>query len=73
MEGVVEAAEALAGRGLRGDRYADRRGTFSMGGPGGGYEITLIAAEALAELDEPLDGRGRPAQRGHGRRRISTG
>ena len=26
---AVEAAEALAGRGLRGDRYADRRGTFS--------------------------------------------
>jgi MOSC domain-containing protein YiiM len=50
---TVEAAEALAGRGLRGDRYADGRGTFSAPGSNG-HDITLIAAEALAALDEPL-------------------
>jgi hypothetical protein len=40
----VEAAEAVAGRGLVGDRYGEGRGTFS--GPRG-YELTLVAAEAL--------------------------
>jgi MOSC domain-containing protein YiiM len=51
---AVDAAEALAGHGLRGDRYADGRGTFGTPGSNG-HEITLIAAEALAALDEPLD------------------
>jgi MOSC domain-containing protein YiiM len=51
---AVTAAEAIAGRGLRGDRYAAGRGTFGRDG-GLGHEITLIAAEALAALDEPLD------------------
>jgi MOSC domain-containing protein YiiM len=46
---AVEAADAVAGRGLRGDRYFDGRGTF--GGPGAqGHEITLIEQEALDEL-----------------------
>jgi hypothetical protein len=47
---AVTAAEAIAGRGLRGDRYAAGRGTFGRDG-GLGHEITLIAAEALAALD----------------------
>ncbi|MEK6711836.1 MAG: MOSC domain-containing protein [Nitrospinota bacterium] len=38
-------AEALAGRGLRGDRYAEGAGTHSSADPG--CQITLIAAEAL--------------------------
>ena len=42
----VDAAEALAGNGLAGDRYADDRGTFH--GPRG-YQVTLVAAEALDE------------------------
>jgi len=46
--GRVEAAEAVAGRGLEGDRYYDRQGTFS--GTGRGYELTLIEAEALDAL-----------------------
>ena len=37
--------------------------------PGGGYEITLIAAEALAERRRAARRRGRAAQRGDGRRR----
>lgn len=44
----VDAAEALAGRGLAGDRYAAGRGTFS--GPGRGYELTLVEAEVLDEI-----------------------
>ena len=44
----VDAADALAGRGLRGDRYAEGAGTFS--GSGRGYELTLIEAEALDAL-----------------------
>jgi MOSC domain-containing protein YiiM len=46
---AVERAEAVAGRGLRGDRYFDGLGTF--GGPGAaGHELTLIEQEALDEL-----------------------
>jgi hypothetical protein len=45
----VDSAVAIAGRGLEGDRYAAGRGTFS--GPGRGYELTLVEAETLAELD----------------------
>ena len=44
----VEEAEAVAGRGLTGDRYAAGRGTFSGRGRGG--ELTLIEAEALEAL-----------------------
>lgn len=45
----VESVLAIAGRGLEGDRYWAGRGTFS--GPGRGYELTLVEAETLAELD----------------------
>lgn len=46
---VVSTAEAVAGRGLRGDRYERGAGTFSD--PGGrGYDLTLVEAEALEEL-----------------------
>jgi hypothetical protein len=41
----IDRALALAGRGLEGDRYATGHGTFS--GPGRGYQLTLIEAEAL--------------------------
>lgn len=44
----VGEAQAVAGRGLSGDRYADRAGTFS--GSGRGYELTLIEAESLGGL-----------------------
>ena len=45
----VDASVALPGRGLSGDRYAQGKGTFS--GPGRGYELTLIEAEVLAEIE----------------------
>lgn len=44
----VSTAEAIAGRGLRGDRYADGRGTFASGRPGSA--LTLVEAEVLDEL-----------------------
>jgi len=45
----VDEVVAIAGRGLEGDRYAVGQGTFS--GPGRGYELTLIEAEVLGEID----------------------
>lgn len=45
----VKSVVAIAGRGLDGDRYAAGRGTFS--GPGRGYQLTLVEAETLDELD----------------------
>jgi hypothetical protein len=49
----VEQAEAVAGRGLEGDRYYDGRGTFS--GPGHGYQLTLVEAEILDSIDLPWE------------------
>lgn len=45
----VDAALALPGRGLLGDRYERGQGTFSA--PGRGYELTLVEAEVLAEIE----------------------
>ena len=45
----VDAAVALPGRGLAGDRYADGQGTFSAAGRG--YELTLVQAEVLDEIE----------------------
>jgi hypothetical protein len=48
---LLEVAQARAGRGLDGDRYAEGAGTFSSrAGRRPGYDLTLIAAEALAGL-----------------------
>lgn len=49
----VDSAEAVAGRGLAGDRYCDGHGTFS--GRGRGYELTLVEAEALDAVDLPWE------------------
>jgi MOSC domain len=46
----VDGAVARAGRGLQGDRYFDERGTFSNV-HGRGYDLTLIEAEVLDDLD----------------------
>jgi hypothetical protein len=45
----VTTAEAVEGRGLLGDRYERKAGTFSNP-KGGGYDLTLVEAEALEEL-----------------------
>jgi hypothetical protein len=48
---LLEVAQARAGRGLGGDRYAAGAGTFSpRTGRRPGYDLTLIAAEVLDEL-----------------------
>ena len=44
----VETVRAVAGRGLAGDRYARGEGSFSRW-PGPARDLTLIAAEALAD------------------------
>ncbi len=46
---VAPSAEAVAGRGLRGDRYERGEGTFSNP-EGRGYDLTLVEAEALERL-----------------------
>ena len=45
----LQTVEAIAGQGLEGDRYAEGRGTFS--GRGRGYELTLVEAEALEDVE----------------------
>jgi MOSC domain-containing protein YiiM len=50
----VPVASAIAGRGLAGDRYAERAGTFTPARPGrNGYDLTLIQAEVLDDLVLP--------------------
>jgi MOSC domain len=46
---AVSSAEAVEGCGLLGDRYERKAGTFSNP-KGGGYDLTLVEAEALEEL-----------------------
>jgi MOSC domain-containing protein YiiM len=50
----LEQARALAGRGLDGDRYAAKAGTFTPASDTArGYDLTLIEAEVLDELSLP--------------------
>jgi hypothetical protein len=49
----VDDVVAVAGRGLEGDRYEAGRGTF--GGPGRGYELTLVESEVLDDLGLPWE------------------
>ena len=46
---TVAEVRAIAGRGLEGDRYFHKVGTYSNH-PGSGREVTLIEAEALEAL-----------------------
>lgn len=60
----VERATARAGRGLEGDRYHARRGTFTDVN-GRGHDLTLVAAEALGALElTPEDARRNVVTRG---------
>ena len=56
----VERAVARSGRGLKGDRYFDQRGTFSNV-HGRGYDLTLIEGEVLDTLELP-EGRLAPEE-----------
>jgi hypothetical protein len=67
---AIETAEAVPGRGLRGDRYFEGRGTFGSSGDSG-HELTLIEAEALEALAaesgiavDPADARRNVVTRG---------
>ena len=64
----LEGAMARAGRGLRGDRYFDQRGTFSDAHDRG-HDLTLMEGEVLDDV--VLPGGGRLAA-GDARRNIIT-
>lgn len=64
----IDAARAVPGRGLEGDRYFDHRGSFSRW-PGPHRDLTLIAEEALDEMVQEADVRLAPAQ---SRRNVLT-
>jgi len=50
----VDRAKALAGRGLDGDRYAAKAGTFTPASDTArGYDLTLVEAEVLDQLSLP--------------------
>jgi hypothetical protein len=63
---TVQTAEAVPGRGLRGDRYEAGRGTFPSGRPGSA--LTLVDAAVLEELAvaraAPIDHRRNVVVRG---------
>jgi MOSC domain-containing protein YiiM len=51
---LVPEVQAAAGRGLVGDRYAAKAGTFTpVQGGGRGYDLTLVEAEVLDDLVLP--------------------
>jgi MOSC domain-containing protein len=55
---LVDQAHARAGRGLDGDRYAAKAGTFtSANDTARGYDLTLIEAEVLDDLTLPDGGK----------------
>ena len=64
LPAAVDAAEAVAGRGLVGDRYFEQAGTFSPDG-GTGRDLTLADAAALADAGvSPLEARRNIVVRG---------
>ena len=64
----VNSVRAEPGRGLEGDRYHARAGTYSeKGGPG--REVTLIASEAIEALEAEFGVKLAPGQ---SRRNITT-
>jgi len=50
-----DSVEAVAGRGLRGDRYFENEGTFSAPEETKRRDVTLIEAEALEQAEEEYD------------------
>jgi hypothetical protein len=59
---AVEAAMAIAGQGLEGDRYAAGAGTFASGRPGSA--LTLVDADVLDSFVRELDHRRNVVVRG---------
>jgi hypothetical protein len=52
---AVDRVEAVAGRGLRGDRYFDDAGTFSASADDLARDLTLIERETLAAVERDYD------------------
>lgn len=50
-----DRVEAVAGRGLRGDRYFEETGTFSQSDRDAPRDLTLIEAESLAAIERDYD------------------
>jgi MOSC domain-containing protein YiiM len=46
----LDTAHLVAGRGIEGDRYFDRAGTFSPDGPSPDHELTLVAKEEVTRF-----------------------
>ena len=65
---TVDAAKAVAGKGLEGDRYFSGEGTFSSE-PGQGRHVTLVECEAVDALNAKLGSAFAP---GEMRRNIAT-
>ena len=68
----TETVEAIAGKGLRGDRYFDDAGTWSEAGPEGRdirRDVTLFEAEALRVVARDHDIQLDPADH---RRNVTT-
>ena len=65
---TLQRVQAVAGRGLEGDRYFSELGTYSNN-PGTGRQVTLIESEALQALKRDYGVRIEPAQ---ARRNIVT-
>lgn len=63
-----ESVEAVAGKGLRGDRYFDAEGTFSNA-EAGGNELTLVEREAIEAIEREADIELAP---GEHRRNLTT-
>jgi MOSC domain-containing protein YiiM len=68
MESLAEV-RALAGRGLEGDRYFNKEGTFSANENATGREVTLIESEAIEALERDY---GVKIDRKDARRNIVT-
>jgi MOSC domain-containing protein YiiM len=64
----IASAQVVAGKGLGGDRYHDKRGTYSNH-PGCGREVTLIEIEAVEALKRD---HGVAIEPGQTRRNIVT-
>ena len=65
----LERAQLVAGRGIEGDRYFERAGTFSPEAPSPDHELTLIAAEEVARF---LEATGLEIRAGDLRRNLLT-
>ena len=63
-----DSVEAVPGKGLRGDRYFDARGTFS-GAEAGGNELTLVEREAVTAIEREA---GIELEPGEHRRNLTT-